>query len=265
MEQMWDKVQRELNGIRGEVINHSLYGRANELENLQIMMNYHVFAVWDFMSLLKALQRNLTCVDVPWFPPVNANTAFLINEIVVGEETDKDQYGQRMSHFELYLKAMQECGADDTLFIRFLSKLKETGDLERAFEEVTIPEAIRAFVRFTFAVINTEKPHIIAAVFTFGREDLIPDMFYSITKKLHNIFPKELETFMYYLERHIEVDGGHHGHLAREMMESLCGDDPQKWEDVSVYAKRALELRKLLWDAALLVLEQQLSTTFTKE
>jgi len=265
MEQMWDKVQRDLNEIRGEVISHPLYGRANRLENLQILMKYHVFAVWDFMSLLKALQRNLTCVDVPWFPSVDANTAFLINEIVVGEETDVDQYGQRMSHFELYLKAMKECGADDSLLIRFLWVLKESGDLERAFEEVAIPEAIRDFVRFTFAVINTEKPHIIAAVFTFGREDLIPEMFYSITKKLHNVFPKELGTFMYYLERHIEIDGGHHGHLAREMMETLCGDDAQKWQDVSVYAKRALELRKLLWDATLAVFEQQLNTTFAEE
>jgi hypothetical protein len=33
----------------------------------------------------------------------NANTRYLINEIVTGEESDLDERGKRASYFELYL------------------------------------------------------------------------------------------------------------------------------------------------------------------
>lgn len=114
-----------------------------------------------------------------------------------------------------------------------------------------MPETIRNFVRFTFEVIHTDKPHVIAAVFTFGREDLIPDMFIELVKELSSVAEQELATFVYYLERHIEVDGGHHGQLARQMLEDLCGDSKEKCDDVLHYALRALEMRKQLWDGAL--------------
>ena len=91
------------------IAHHKLY---SAIEDMRVFMQYHVYAVWDFMSLLKSLQRNLTCVNVPWFPIGDADTRYLINEIVTGEESDVDQNGIRKSHFEMYLEAMDQCGAD---------------------------------------------------------------------------------------------------------------------------------------------------------
>src|SRR3978361_640219 len=120
MKAQLDRINKEIEPLRQQIINHKVYAAINSIEDLQIFMQFHVFAVWDFMSLLKGLQNNLTCTSVPWFPKGDADTRYLINEIVVGEESDVDGFGNRKSHFELYLEAMQQCGADITSIEKFI-------------------------------------------------------------------------------------------------------------------------------------------------
>jgi len=234
--------------LRGSVVGHPVYRTITEPEHVAIFMRYHVFAVWDFMTLLKGLQRELTCVDLPWRPHGDAETRYLINEIVVGEECDVDADGVRMSHFEMYLQAMQECGADTSQVLGFMEHCRGLQDLQDAFDKVDVPMAARAFVQQTFDVVREAKPHVMAAVFTFGREELIPDMFLSLVRDLEQRFPQRLSKFKYYLERHIEVDGGHHGRLALRMLEHLCGNDAEKWAEATAAVEQCLMLRAGLWD-----------------
>lgn len=105
------------------------------------------------------------------------------------------------------------------------------------------------FILKTFEVINSNKTHVQAAVFTFGREDLIPGMFLSFVKELNNQTSNNVSILKYYLERHIEVDGEHHSHLAYEMTEELCGNDITKWEEATEEVKNSLKARIMLWDA----------------
>lgn len=196
------------------------------------------------------MQQKLTCVSVPWFPTADADSRFLINEIVVGEESDVDQHGNRKSHFELYQEAMQQCGAEVTMINDFLNILKETNDLEKSFVETGVPIEAQNFVRSTFAVIASDKAHLMSAVFTFGREDLIPKMFHSIVEDIHRKFPEQLSVYKYYLERHIEVDGEHHSHLAIQMISNLCLDSQLAWEEAQQAVMEALNRRIELWDGA---------------
>ena len=244
-------LKEALNPVRNRLIDHPVYQHIQSSAALRIFMQHHVYAVWDFMSLLKALQQALTVVSIPWVPRGNANTRYLINEIVVGEESDVDEKGERTSHFELYLRAMQQAGADIRPVNRLLQALAEGLSLEKAIAGHVPDKATRDFMEFTFSTIASGKLHVIAAVFTFGREDLIPDMFLQIVQDLSKEAPGQLTIFKYYLERHIEVDGGHHGHLAISMLEELCGEDPKKWEEAARYAKAALESRIRLWDGVL--------------
>ena len=232
-----------------QLIHHPVYEKIKDLDGLRIFMEHHVYAVWDFMSLLKSLQQQLTCVSVPWIPKGNANTRFLINEIVIGEESDVDKLGNRTSHFELYLTAMKQAGCNSTCIDSFSHVLETNGNLAEAMNIAKIPEAAKQFITATFKTIATSQPHLIASVFTFGREDLIPDMFLSLIKELKNQFPEKLNILHYYIERHIEVDGGHHSILAYQMMEELCGNDVQKWQEATTETIIALKSRIDLWNA----------------
>ena len=244
-----DSLRHRIEPLRRRIIDHAVYSNIRSLEDVHVFMEQHVYAVWDFMSLLKTLQNALTCTSVPWFPVGTGDTRQFINEIVLGEECDVDEHGTRMSHFELYLQAMDQCGAN-TLSIRtFCSVLQQTLDMEKAFDEAQTPPAARQFVRNTFKDIYSGKAHVQASVFTFGREDLIPSMFISMVNDLHVAFPERIQAFKYYLERHIEVDGDHHSHLALSMCARLLADDAERISEAEEAAVRALEHRILLWDS----------------
>jgi hypothetical protein len=245
------KIKKTIEPLRQEIINHPVYSAIKDIDDLKVFMQFHVYAVWDFMSLLKTLQTNLTCTTVPWFPIGSADTRHLINEIVVGEEADLDLNGIRKSHFELYLDAMQQCGADTSKIETFTTVLKTSGDFNTAYTASETPNEAKDFVDFTFKIIESNKDYLQSAIFTFGREDLIPGMFLSIVNDIHKTFPESISIFKYYLERHIEVDGDHHSHLALQMTSNLCGADDQFWKEAEEATVASLKMRIGLWDGAL--------------
>lgn len=224
--------------------NHSLYKNISNLEDLKLFMETHVFAVWDFMSLLKRLQKDITCVEIPWNPSVYPKTLVrLINEIVLGEESDLDLNGVACDHFTLYLNAMKDISADPSRLLNF------TKDLNY---ENWCTKAEREFVTFNLNLARHGKIHEVAAAFFFGREKLIPDMFTSILNDLEENFNnKEKNLFpnlRYYLERHIEIDGGDHSHAANDCLKALCTNDETKWLEAKAAGVQSLKLRSALWD-----------------
>lgn len=248
MQEQINRIKAISEPLRQQIINHKVYSVINSIEDLQIFMNYHVYAVWDFMSLLKTLQNNLTCTSVPWFPKGSAETRNLINEIVVGEESDLDSFGVRKSHFEIYLDAMHQSGADTSDIQKFISELQTKGDFTLAFMLANTPIEAQKFVDFTFRVIHSNKAHVQSAIFTFGREDLIPGMFISLVNDIYKNFPDSISIFKYYLERHIEVDGDHHSQLALQMTSNLCGENKDYWLEAEQATLESLKMRILLWD-----------------
>ena len=241
------QLEERLRPLSIQLAKHRLYSSLQTIQDLQLFMESHVYAVWDFMSLLKALQRGLTSVDVPWVPSATPESRRLINEIVLGEESDV-YCGEAMSHFEIYLLAMQSCGARTSSIEEMISQLRGGADLQHALSICGAPAAAEAFVRDTFAYISTGDLHTIAAAFTFGREDLIPEIFKSFVRSLDHSLSGQLEPFLWYLERHIEVDGEEHGPMALRMVSNLCGEDEQKWGEAEIAAVSALQSRLRLWD-----------------
>ncbi|WP_138433287.1 DUF3050 domain-containing protein [Winogradskyella algicola] len=242
-----NQLEQELTLLREELNNHKLYGTLNSVDDIRTFMQQHVFAVWDFMSLLKALQNNLTNTSLPWLPVSDSKISRFINEIVLDEESDVNELGVPMSHFEMYLDAMRQIGADTKAIQSFLSDITKGKTVRQALSRLSLNQQTVNFVNFTFSVIETNQNHKIAAAFTFGREDVIPDMFFQIinrSKSKESSFSK----LTYYLNRHIELDGDEHGPLALKMIEGLCGEDSNKWNEALEISKQALQHRIALWD-----------------
>jgi len=242
------KLENDLKKTRSRLISHPLYESLDSKKKLVCFMENHVFAVWDFMSLIKALQRNLTCVDVPWTPNSNNFAGKLVNEIVLAEESDIDLNNKPKSHFELYLDSMQLLGANTKPINSFIEEINLTKSYERSVKKANIADELKDFMDFTFKIINSNKNHVIASVFTFGREDLIPDMFIEIVKKLSKEESIKADLLIYYLERHIELDADEHGPMALKMIQNLCGNNDEKWKEATDSSLEALEMRIKLWD-----------------
>ncbi len=236
----------ELEIMRDQLVQHPMYQLIHTMDELRSYMQFHVFAVWDFMSLLKRLQKDVTCVEIPWIPSSNATYARFLNEIVLGEESDEDGLGGFSSHFELYLSAMQECGANTKPIIRFLGDLHNGIAPMIALQRAEVPDFVYRFVAHTLEVAERGKTHEVCAAFFYGREDIIPDMFQKMVDELSR--QTDISRFLYYLRRHIEVDSDQHGPLAKQLLADLCGEDPKKLEDAHQAAARALKARVELWD-----------------
>lgn len=236
-----------------EMREHNVFSCIKNMQDLQKFMEWHVFAVWDFMTLAKRLQQDLTCVTLPWMPNENSKAAHLINEIILGEETDSLPNGQVCSHFEMYLMAMTEIGASTDQINAFIQAVQQGGldaqtAVTDAMEQVKAAPAIQNFVNFTMDTALNGKTSQVLASFFYGREDSIPEMF-SHLLNTWDINQAEAQTFVYYLNRHIELDGDKHGPAVKKIIGDKFKNDLDSWNELFDSAIRSAELRIELWDA----------------
>jgi len=237
-----------LGEARERLVHHPIYALIDRADRLRLFMEHHVFAVWDFQSLLKAMQQKLTCTAIPWLPTPDPEARRLVNEIVLDEESDELPGGGHASHFELYLQSMRHAGADTGPIERLLDLLTRGAPLSQALAACGGPTAACDFVRRSFEVIESGSTHRIVAAFTYGREDVIPDMFRHLVGSLAAEHPAAWGPFRFYLERHIAHDDEKHAPVCRRIVARLCGNDPTRWAEASATARECLDSRITFWD-----------------
>lgn len=243
----------ELKEIKNTLVNHSIFKEIKTIEQLRVFMSWHVFAVWDFMSLIKRLQQDLTCTKLPWLPSKFDDAARLVNEIVLGEETDdlpnKSGY---MSHFNLYINAMKEINADTSEIENFIKSLQNNKSIEESL--INIPTSVKEFVEFTLNTAIKGSTYEVTGSFFYGRENVIPDMFQNLLnnwKINEDIAPM----FVYYLKRHIELDSGEHGPAAERIINIITENEHDKLIQVLDCAIESIKMRIKLWDGILEIIK----------
>jgi hypothetical protein len=245
--------------LREELNQHPIYESLRSIDDLKVFMRHHVFAVWDFMSLLKYLQQHIAPARTPWMPLGDPALRHLINQLVLEEESDvapgadgAPVYG---SHFEHYCAAMDEVGADSAIPRRFLDLVREHG-IDKALYSDLVPLPARYFSETTFCFIREDKPHAAAAALAMGREQVIPEMFRHFLREVH-ISELQAPSFHYYLKRHIHLDEDFHGPLSLRLLEALCGGDAGKIDEAETAAEEAICARIRFWDGVLEAIQAQ--------
>jgi hypothetical protein len=248
-----DRIVRETATLREQLFSHSIYSAIADLSTLRVFMSHHAFAVLDFMWLLKRLQREVSCVSVPWLPSDHPDMARFVNEIVLGEETDEDGRGGYCSHFELYLEAMADVGAPVEPIRKFVSLLRSGTSVSEALAAVQAPDSVQEFVCFTHQIAVSGTPSEVAAAFCFGREDVIPEMFQRLLNGFHS-HGVSAPRLTYYIQRHIELDGDHHGPLTRQLVNQICSQSAMATDHAVNAAAQSMAMRIRLWDGVLAAL-----------
>ena len=242
-----------LTPLKEKLANHRIFERINSIKELKVFMEHHIFAVWDFMSLLKKLQIDLVPSGSPWVPNPNGNLVRFINEIVMEEESDQAYSNgaeiSYTSHYQIYLDAMTEVGASTETISRFVEMVKSEG-INSAMQKINLPDPSRLFMSHTFKLINEGKSHEIAASFAIGRESIVPLMFKRILDQ-SKLEDDQVPVFRYYLVRHAELDGDHHGPMAHKLLENMSAGDPKIQQEIIDQATKSIEQRIFFWDGVL--------------
>ena len=247
-----------IDGLRARLDSHPLYESLRTLEDLRAFMSCHVHSVWDFMTLIKYLQQAVAPARWPWQPGADPAVQRFINELVLEEETDEAgpaHPGEFASHFQLYLGAMREVGANAETPQRFVEIAARDG-IDAALASGLAPEPALRFTRTTFDFIGSDKPHVVAAALALGREHVIPAMFRAFLARM-GVDEQQAPTFHYYLKRHIHLDEDFHAPLSLRLLQGLCAGDAVRIAEARAAAEQAVAARVAFWDDILAVLPSQ--------
>jgi hypothetical protein len=248
-----------IDGLRTRLDRHPIYESLHTLDDLRVFMSHHVYSVWDFMSLIKYLQHAVAPASWPWQPGADPAIQRFINELVLEEETDvagPDCPNEFTSHFQLYLRAMGETGADAEIPLRFVALAVRDG-VAAALDSSLAPRPAAEFSRTTFGFIDAVRPHVAAAALALGREHVIPAMFRAFLGRM-GITEQQAPVFHYYLRRHIHLDEDFHAPLSLRLLQKLCADDPARIAEARSAAERAVDARIVFWDGVLAALPSRM-------
>jgi hypothetical protein len=148
---------------------------------------------------------------------------------------------------------MGDIGASTRQFEKFRSLVLIGVPVEVALARTGAPRHVQAFVAHTMALANSGSTEEVLAAFFYGREDIIPEMFRRLLDTFYGARHNDdrLRHFIYYIDRHIELDGDSHGPKGRELLEDLLAKSPHTRVRALRAACSSIKARIGLWNGTL--------------
>lgn len=241
-------VYADIEPLRKELREHEIYWNMSTINDVQLFMEYHVFEVWSYMSLLKVLQNKVSFKRVPWIPSDNAKLSYCMNQIMINDEVELNRNGKYESRFETYLTAMREVGASTKSILVMIESLRSGYLFTGAFEKNGIDDSIKDYLNQSMELAYSDQLHKMAAFYVFGREPLRPNFFIEVLN-LSETFENQYSAFRHYLNRSFELESTFRRRLGEQLIVELCANDEKKWEEVLETAKISLRNRIQLWNS----------------
>jgi hypothetical protein len=241
-------LNQQVTDFKNRLQQHPAFNNIQSLDELRKFTVYHIFLVWDYMSLLKSLQTQLTCTQTPWKPVQSPYIRYLVNSLVLKEESDLGADGEYASHYEMYRNAMQAMKADTGLMDNLMAHIETDMPVIKAIELSNIPGPVKDFLEYTFWVVQKTSLHEQAAVLCYGREGFGHQLIYQRAVALQQNHAEELNPFLYYLRHKNEINEKYHSQLSAILLEQLCGTDEKKWHEATQAANQSLRNRIRLFD-----------------
>lgn len=234
--------------IARRAVEHPIFPRLKSLEAVKVFMEHHIWCVWDFMYLAKSVHSSLSGRGA-WSPSPCPETLADFNDILATEETDIGPTGKLGSHFEFFVEAMEQAGAD-TIPVRAFQRQVELG--EAPLLAMRKSKAPTSAIQFVSATMNDASgpTHIRAASFCLAREDLVPRLLRRLRRYVPWNHPR-LEMLKWYVDRHIELDTVHHGPTGRRILAAVIAGDSNRRAEASAAAELAIAARVKYLDAIL--------------
>lgn len=224
--------------------NHKLYERVNDELSLRLFMEHHVICVWSYNFLLREIHQELVGLIHPLNSQSQKEAIRLVSEMILEEELEEQQDGSLLSHFEIYLEAMQDLGANISPIVSFFDLQDSGQNWQTALKHARFPTAVSRYARKMNRFAQAPLHEKAAALFYEG-EPFIPDTFLLRIGQLGNTV--KIGRLLDYFERHIEGLRSPGFSASGRLVEILCNNDEKMSLEAEQSAEEAMKNRVELW------------------
>ena len=127
--------------------------------------------------------------------------------------------------------------------------------MDDALVAASASQSIRHFVNRMINTVTNGSLYRVPGSFFHGREPIIPRMSEGLLRERH-IDEDEAPVFVYYLKRHIELDGDNHGPAAKTIIKHVTQNRPNELRQLYLAALDAMNDRIGFLDDLILAMSQ---------
>lgn len=217
------KTEAELDLQRHELVRHPVFMGVRNIAGLRRMMEYHVFAQYDFAVLNHAVAR-----QIQWHYAAGAKELF-----------------------QAYRGVMEDTGADTRAIDTFETLKRSNVAHADALRHCGAPQAVINYSTFSSQISGLAELHLLLALMAYARDHRVHETFIRALVEAPKPLADILKPLDHFIPDYLAFPREELYCDAREVLREYCGNDPEMWVQVREYSQKAMRLRRRVWDGLL--------------